>query len=309
MRDFGLALARPQLAANEPETVPAGGVNRHHGMQEHAENVAFAHLSQAAATLWRGGKFDVACVLDRQDVMSHTARRVWTLQPAINCSSVTRVLLMKRQKRICAAHAPFAIRRTHTLRAQSMPRNSAAPLYRGGCRQICRASNPVQAWANAPHVAPARESLASPPGNPISFQRVNLSHQRCVDTLAEDGGGGGGRRQYELSPISDQEFQRSPLRLSPFPSLPRMTGRRREDQTRSITSAMPWPTPMHMVQSARLPPVRSSWLTAVMISRRARGAQRMAERDGAAVGVDVLGVVRQAELAQHRQAPARRRPR
>src|SRR6266481_3804118 len=30
---------------------------------------------------------------------------------------------------------------------------------------------------------------------------------------------------------------------------------------------MPWPTPMHMVQSARLPPVASSWLSAVIISR------------------------------------------
>src|SRR5216684_707810 len=30
---------------------------------------------------------------------------------------------------------------------------------------------------------------------------------------------------------------------------------------------MPWPTPMHMVQRARLPPVASSWLSAVIISR------------------------------------------
>jgi hypothetical protein len=34
--------------------------------------------------------------------------------------------------------------------------------------------------------------------------------------------------------------------------------------------------------------------------KAARGAQRMAERDGAAIGVHVLGVVRQAKLAQHR---------
>ncbi|BBK43001.1 hypothetical protein STVA_30210 [Allostella vacuolata] len=28
---------------------------------------------------------------------------------------------------------------------------------------------------------------------------------------------------------------------------------------RSITMAMPWPTPMHMVHKARLPPVSASW--------------------------------------------------
>ena len=63
---------------------------------------------------------------------------------------------------------------------------------------------------------------------------------------------------------------------------------------------MPWPTPMHMVASARRDP-------ALQLQRggadqaRARHAERMAERDGAAVGIDVRGVVGNAELAQHRQ--------
>jgi hypothetical protein len=39
---------------------------------------------------------------------------------------------------------------------------------------------------------------------------------------------------------------------------------------------MPWPTPMHMVQSARLPPVASSWLRAVIISRPPEAPSAMA---------------------------------
>ena len=65
---------------------------------------------------------------------------------------------------------------------------------------------------------------------------------------------------------------------------------------------MPWPTPMHMVQSASVPPRRCSSSVAVSARRAPRHAERMAERDGAAVGIDVLGVVGEAELAQHRQA-------
>ncbi len=40
---------------------------------------------------------------------------------------------------------------------------------------------------------------------------------------------------------------------------------RAERQTRSKAMAMPWPPPMHMVQSARLPPVRSSSYSALTI--------------------------------------------
>ena len=74
------------------------------------------------------------------------------------------------------------------------------------------------------------------------------------------------------------------------------------DLTRSISAAMPWPTPMHIVAIARFPPQRLEALTAVSASRAPDMPERMAERDRAAVRVHVLGVVRQAELAQHRDA-------
>src|SRR5574340_184673 len=40
-----------------------------------------------------------------------------------------------------------------------------------------------------------------------------------------------------------------------------------EHQTRSSTTAIPCPTPMHIVHSAQRPPLRCSWLTAVVASR------------------------------------------
>src|SRR5262249_51480007 len=100
-------------------------------------------------------------------------------------STLTRGLFTKRQNRICADHTPCAIWRKHTLRAHSMPRNSAAPLYRDGCRQTRPVTSPVQsAWPALLRLSAASESLAFPQRNPISSRRVNLPHQRCVDALA-----------------------------------------------------------------------------------------------------------------------------
>ena len=62
---------------------------------------------------------------------------------------------------------------------------------------------------------------------------------------------------------------------------------------------MPCPTPMHIVHSARRAP------RALELERRRRReprpahAERVAERDRAAVRVDVLRVVREPEAAQH----------
>ena len=80
---FDVARARPQLAAREPKTEPAVRINRHHGVQEHAENIAFADLSQPAAVFWRGGKLDVAGVLDRQHVTA-ASRNPRLLAPAFD---------------------------------------------------------------------------------------------------------------------------------------------------------------------------------------------------------------------------------
>ncbi len=60
---------------------------------------------------------------------------------------------------------------------------------------------------------------------------------------------------------------------------------------------MPWPTPMHIVQSARRSRPSLQLDQRGHRQPRAAHAERMAERDGAAVRVHVLGVVRQAQLA------------
>ena len=72
--------------------------------------------------------------------------------------------------------------------------------------------------------------------------------------------------------------------------------------TRSSASAIPWPTPMHMVASASLPPVALQLLGRGQREARARHAERMAERDRAAVGVHLRRVVGKAELAEHGEA-------
>ena len=63
-----VARARPQPTAGKPKTAPIVGVDRQHGMQEHAVSIAFADLAQAAAMLRCGGELDLAGVLDRQHV-------------------------------------------------------------------------------------------------------------------------------------------------------------------------------------------------------------------------------------------------
>ena len=72
---------------------------------------------------------------------------------------------------------------------------------------------------------------------------------------------------------------------------------------------MPWPTPMHMVARARRAPRSCSSIAAVNADPGAAGAKRVPEGDGPAVGVDVLGVVRQTEFAAAQPGPARRTPR
>ena len=64
---------------------------------------------------------------------------------------------------------------------------------------------------------------------------------------------------------------------------------------------MPWPTPMHMVARARRAPRSCSSMRGGQGEPGAAGAQRVAQGDRAAVRVDVLGVVGQAELPEHGQ--------
>ena len=72
---------------------------------------------------------------------------------------------------------------------------------------------------------------------------------------------------------------------------------------------MPWPTPMHMVASAQLAAGRLQLERRGAGDARAGHAERMAERDGAAIRIHVRRVLGNAELAQHRERLARRRPR
>ena len=72
-------------------------------------------------------------------------------------------------------------------------------------------------------------------------------------------------------------------------------------QTASSIREMPWPTPMHMVTSARLAPTVGQLEGGGQGEPGTARAQRVAQGDRAAVGVDVLGVVREAQPAQHRE--------
>ncbi len=72
---------------------------------------------------------------------------------------------------------------------------------------------------------------------------------------------------------------------------------------------MPCPTPMHMVARPERAPPLAHGQRGGQRQPRAGHAERMAERDRAAVRVHVLGIVRQAELRAAPPAPARRTPR
>ena len=72
------------------------------------------------------------------------------------------------------------------------------------------------------------------------------------------------------------------------------------DALRSASDT-PCPTPTHIVASAFLPPRFSQPVRRGHREPRARHAERMAERDRAAIRIDVLGIVGKAELAQHGQ--------
>src|SRR3981081_782215 len=103
-----------------------------------------------------------------------------------------RALFTKRQKRICADHTPCAIRRKHTLRVQSMPRSTAAPLYRGERRRTPRVSNPVQAWPALLRISANHRinHLLARESDMIPASQSDAS--KCVDALAACGGGLGG---------------------------------------------------------------------------------------------------------------------
>src|SRR5215470_14360214 len=83
MRNFDVALAGPHLAAGKPKTGAAIRINRYHGVQEHAKNIAFPNLSEPAPVVLRGGKFNIAGVLDRQNV-TISNRYPCLLAPAFN---------------------------------------------------------------------------------------------------------------------------------------------------------------------------------------------------------------------------------
>ncbi|MFK4520055.1 hypothetical protein ABIF20_007420 [Bradyrhizobium japonicum] len=65
----------------------------------------------------------------------------------------------------------------------------------------------------------------------------------------------------------------------------------------SIATATPWPTPTHMVASASLPPRFFHAVDGGEREARAAHAEGMAERDGAAMRIDEIGIVGNAELA------------
>jgi hypothetical protein len=71
--------------------------------------------------------------------------------------------------------------------------------------------------------------------------------------------------------------------------------------TRSSSSAMPCPTPMHIVHSARRAPDTSSWLRAVATRRAPLAPSGCPDRDRTAVRIHVRGIVRKPELAHHGQ--------
>ena len=72
--------------------------------------------------------------------------------------------------------------------------------------------------------------------------------------------------------------------------------------TRSSASAIPWPTPMHMVASASLPPVRCSSSVAVSARRAPDMPSGWPSAIAPPLGFTCGVVVGKAELAQHREA-------
>ena len=76
----------------------------------------------------------------------------------------------------------------------------------------------------------------------------------------------------------------------------------RRSYTRSSASAIPWPTPMHMVASASLPPVRCSSSVAVSASRAPDMPSGWPSAIAPPLGFTRGVVVGEAELAKHGEA-------
>ena len=72
----------------------------------------------------------------------------------------------------------------------------------------------------------------------------------------------------------------------------------RHRQSRSMIVALAMPPPSHMVCRPYRPPVCSSWSSSVVMQPGAGGAERMAERDGAAAGVEPLRIGVRSRAAQ-----------
>ncbi len=83
VRDLNLALARPHVTTGQSETDPAVGIDRHHGMQEHATGITFTDFAEPAPTSPLGVELDLAGVLDRQHMtLTDGSRRLQA--PAFN---------------------------------------------------------------------------------------------------------------------------------------------------------------------------------------------------------------------------------
>ena len=66
MANLNAALARPDLAGDQPQAGVALGIQRQHRMQQQAAADALANLTQPAPSLGGGLKIDLTRVLDRQ---------------------------------------------------------------------------------------------------------------------------------------------------------------------------------------------------------------------------------------------------
>ena len=96
VRNRDPARPRADLSGHQAKASVAVGVERQHGVQQHAAPAALADLAQTAPPLGCRLEVDLAGVLDRQNMQAAAANRVCSLQPASRASNVTFSLAKKR---------------------------------------------------------------------------------------------------------------------------------------------------------------------------------------------------------------------
>src|SRR5215217_4176965 len=189
VRGLNFAPARPHLAAGETETGPAVGIDRHHGMQQHAAGIAFADFAQSTPTSLPRLKLDLAGVLDRQHMTpADHGRRLPA--PAFN-HSIGRDLRIVHEPPVRHVRGPVTL--CHLTQADTARAKHSSHKRRPLLSRRTSPNSPSdKSGSCCISDAPSNQASETESYNPqtrdnIMTHRVNLSRQTCRNPSANAG--------------------------------------------------------------------------------------------------------------------------